>query len=850
MMLSLLFVKMDASIFGAWTGEKLDVTEGNYKDYYIYAMTTDVNNRGFLSFELVDGTYKPYLKAASLDKNDPNKTTVRATPTGERQNKQYVLTAFNCYQFINRQIPGTDDEQRMLNCNTNKYEETVIRSDYGADDALSIIGFGNAHTSHFAVFETGSGDGTFFIMFQRLETNNRLYLYGAGIDTECQYWEKDGSSENQNNSWLFISEEQYTLRQELGAKYDALKAKVEAGVSSPAENALYDEMKKSLDSGNISVQDLQEIKVDVDVTEAGLDLSSKKAQLEKEIIRTQQISDGVKEQIGVEPTSLSTAISEAKAVLEKEGATDAEYNQAKIKLEEVRTGFTLDYHYYVTVLEQAEALGYTHDPSKTNIASVTTQQGIIDATETLRGLVITYVKGRRYPSNTDFSIFIVNNSFEAGAVSAVSSSKYTQTIKGWSVGTVEGKNTYVAPDTKTMKNDATSGVDGLYMFSTGGTAHVGLNDRTIGCSLFQTINNLPKGKYKMSCLGASSIKNDEKESDHKLYLNVVIGSNTVKGESKCTNEYSFNTIETSQFEITSDNSSVQIKLEGNGYSNTSVAKWTIWFKADNFRLIYLGDNSTTIDAGAKNSLMSETNTEVAFEEGSYAEIKTRSLTVSGTTTETRKWNTMCLPYDCPIPSGVEVKKLSGINVTAGEGNADDMIKLQFETVKESMETGVPYLVKVTSDEQKVLTSQNVNVVNVIKPTIVHSGTVDERTYGYTAAMIGSYVQMYLVAGSYYISSGTDQLKKVGPTAKVNLKGYRAFFAIEKDITAAISEPVGNSANIRFSATTDDGEEITTIDGIELDKVIPSGEIYDLTGRKVEMPVKGIYIVNGRKYINK
>ncbi len=62
------------------------------------------------------------------------------------------------------------------------------------------------------------------------------------------------------------------------------------------------------------------------------------------------------------------------------------------------------------------------------------------------------------------------------------------------------------------------------------------------------------------------------------------------------------------------------------------------------------------------------------------------------------------------------------------------------------------------------------------------------------------------------------------------------------------ETTVNAASVRMSyVDIKETEEITNVDGVQLDAT-PRGEIYDLTGRRISSPSKGMYIVNGKKFI--
>jgi len=70
-----------------------------------------------------------------------------------------------------------------------------------------------------------------------------------------------------------------------------------------------------------------------------------------------------------------------------------------------------------------------------------------------------------------------------------------------------------------------------------------------------------------------------------------------------------------------------------------------------------------------------------------------------------------------------------------------------------------------------------------------------------------------------------------------MKGFRAYFT---------GIPANATARLSFDETTSIGEELR----VKSEEFATSSEFFDLQGRRVAHPTKGLYIVNGRKVVVK
>ena len=208
-----------------------------------------------------------------------------------------------------------------------------------------------------------------------------------------------------------------------------------------------------------------------------------------------------------------------------------------------------------------------------------------------------------------------------------------------------------------------------------------------------------------------------------------------------------------------------------------------------------------------------------------------------------KWNTVILPFDL---TGDQVKAAFGTNVkiaelTSWESDSDDnptkiTVKFTSKNVSKGIEANHPYIIKVTKDITNV-TFDNMQVEPVAKPKIVVND----------ASFIGTYKKVLLPAKSLFISDN----KFWYSTGKTMMKGYRAYLSLPVVVQAYND----GSSSAKVDLLVDD--ETTSVDGLQIvGSPRRSGVVYTLSGvcvgRDVDLSSlpKGVYIVDGRKYLVK
>ena len=198
--------------------------------------------------------------------------------------------------------------------------------------------------------------------------------------------------------------------------------------------------------------------------------------------------------------------------------------------------------------------------------------------------------------------------------------------------------------------------------------------------------------------------------------------------------------------------------------------------------------------------------------------------LSGRTIKGGKWNTLCIPSNIADLStsalaGAEVKKLKEYT------NDDTNVTITFEDAA-SIEAGKPYLVKPTAD--------------ITDPVFDFASGIPAGSTTVTGAeFIGLYNAETLAApNKKQLFLQNDKFYYPG-TSDATLNAFRAYFLVTADVPEAAA-----SRGIEIDA---DGVS-TGIDFIENKATGEVKVIYDLSGRRVANPSKGLYIVNGKKVI--
>lgn len=188
------------------------------------------------------------------------------------------------------------------------------------------------------------------------------------------------------------------------------------------------------------------------------------------------------------------------------------------------------------------------------------------------------------------------------------------------------------------------------------------------------------------------------------------------------------------------------------------------------------------------------------------------------------WNSICLPFDLNADGVISVfgENTKLAEFTGVNGANDD--NLHFDLVK-SISAKKPYLIY-PHDNRDINTPIVLSGITIQ----VNPETVNYDPFNF----IGIYTPT-AIDGKYFIASGNTIKKSNGG----NLKGFRAYI---EDTTHS------SSRTLTFDCDDIQVTEISTIANSQ--KLNANRLIYDLQGRKVMNPTKGMYIVNGKKVVVK
>ena len=225
------------------------------------------------------------------------------------------------------------------------------------------------------------------------------------------------------------------------------------------------------------------------------------------------------------------------------------------------------------------------------------------------------------------------------------------------------------------------------------------------------------------------------------------------------------------------------------------------------------------------------NSTTAPTEATGVDVRVRRTIKSG------QWSTICLPF---AMTEAQVKTAFGEDVeladfTSWSSEEDDegaivAINVVFTTVSE-MEANHPYIIKVSSPVSE-FTVDGVDIEPEEEPKVQVGKRAAERGWMYGTYMVTTVPEenVFLSDNKFWYSTGNTTTK--------GLRGYFEF----RDVLDAYYDADGAGARINMVF----GDGTTTAIHETMNSEFSTMNCYDLQGRRVVKPGKGMYIQNGKK----
>lgn len=210
------------------------------------------------------------------------------------------------------------------------------------------------------------------------------------------------------------------------------------------------------------------------------------------------------------------------------------------------------------------------------------------------------------------------------------------------------------------------------------------------------------------------------------------------------------------------------------------------------------------------------------------------------------WSTIVLPFtlsktkaEAAFGSDVQLAEFTGFEVDYGD-DEENVVPLGIVinlanytmTSRKGMTAGKPFLIKVSEN----IESFEVNDVNII--SAVSDVTVSDE-YDTPGRFTGSFVKATIPEDGLFISGNQFWYS----TGKTQTKAFRCWF----ELGAVLDKETEFASRITMSF---DGET-TGINNLQFaDLRVDSSNVYDLQGRRVSNPGKGVFVKDGKKVIIK
>ena len=249
-------------------------------------------------------------------------------------------------------------------------------------------------------------------------------------------------------------------------------------------------------------------------------------------------------------------------------------------------------------------------------------------------------------------------------------------------------------------------------------------------------------------------------------------------------------------------------------------------------------NTTVTITEAAYTVLDETSTTVPEATSSPVDIKVKRTLKGG------EWSTICLPF---AMTEAQVKEAFGSDVQLGDftgcettmdaqGENVVAIQVNFDKSVTAIEANHPYIIKVSSDISE-FTVDDVDIAPTEELSVDRDNTrvkVGSKWFDLYNSFVGTYVAQTTVPENCLFLSGNKFWYSTGQTKMKAFRGYFDFMDVLSSLDAASAR-----INLSFNGSETTGIRINDNDNV-------NDNYYDLQGRRVEKPTRGLYIKGNKK----
>ena len=228
------------------------------------------------------------------------------------------------------------------------------------------------------------------------------------------------------------------------------------------------------------------------------------------------------------------------------------------------------------------------------------------------------------------------------------------------------------------------------------------------------------------------------------------------------------------------------------------------------------------------------------------ELECETVTYTRSFSDTQ-WQALYVPFEIPVTeeflANFEVADLNNVHQYDhnDDGVTDETVIEAFKVTSGTLDANYPYLIraKETGEKSVVVTG---DMLNATEENSIDCSSVREKfTFTGTYRTLSSDA-LTPGEGYYTLINGEWQLA----TEETTLGAFRFYLKVDSRNGNAM---MARTIRMRIVGENGSDDDTTGIDNSQL-KIQNSQFIYDLQGRRVENPTKGIYIVNGKKAVIK